>query len=85
MLAYRKVLDDIGASPVTALPLEVKVRHRPDDYLLEYPLPYARRLLTWPLLNFMNFKSTKLRSDIKSALHTLNGLLAVKGGRGWVQ
>jgi len=36
-------------------------------------------------INFMNFKSTKLRSDIKSALHTLNGLLAVKGGRGWVQ
>jgi hypothetical protein len=33
----------------------------------------------------MNFKSTKLRSDIRSALQTLNGLLAVKGGRGWVQ
>jgi len=38
-----------------------------------------------PLNNFMNFKSTKLRSDIRSALQTLNGLLAVKGGRGWVQ
>jgi len=83
--AYRKVLDDLGANSVTALTLEVRIRHRPGDYLVEYPLPYACRLLTWPLLNFMNFKSTKLRSDIKSALHTLNGLLAVKGGRGWVQ